>query len=601
MSFRSDANGARASAALIGLLSLGFFALAAAVTAAHRAPATEFELSIYAGTPTLAWVGFGVALVVATLCAFLFPPGWFRRAAFSLGGATAVAITALPIIRDYWYIGQGDSLTHLGWVRSLIANVLSPLQLLYPGIHTEAVAINFLLGRESNWALMLVSVCAVATFVAFVPLIARELAPFDANRAALFAAVSAWFLLPFNHIAVHLMPHPSSQAIFLSVVPLYALVRYLKQPDDAFSGIGSPYGALLFLAGFGLILYHPMQALNFLAILGTLAVAQFVARRWRGGSALTAYTGLGAQTFGFGLALLAWVASRERVQDAAIGVFTGLSTPGGGTTAETTNWSSSLAQLGGSVPELFTKLFAVGLLFSLLTAGLVAWTWVTDSDPEEALISYLGLSLVPMTALFGLYFVGSSKLGFRQIGFMLVLGTIFGAIALSRIAGGLRSRVSLPGGRAVPAVVMILLLVLTVPVIFPSPYIFKGTQHVSAQTVAGYETSFHHRAGDMGYASVSGGSDRYADAVYGVDASLDARGPAVNPVSVTERNLTRVDHQFETTRYFVVTESARKLNVEVYNGFRYSERNFTSLRTQPGLDRVLSTGDFVLYVVDDDD
>ena len=47
------------------LLGIGFFALAIGVAAAYTEPATGYELSIYTETPTLFWVGAGVATVVA--------------------------------------------------------------------------------------------------------------------------------------------------------------------------------------------------------------------------------------------------------------------------------------------------------------------------------------------------------------------------------------------------------------------------------------------------------------------------------------------------------------------------------------------------------
>ena len=46
-----------------GVLAVGFLAAAVAVNAAHAAPASGYEVSIYRGTPTNFWIGVGVAVV----------------------------------------------------------------------------------------------------------------------------------------------------------------------------------------------------------------------------------------------------------------------------------------------------------------------------------------------------------------------------------------------------------------------------------------------------------------------------------------------------------------------------------------------------------
>ncbi|MFB6164758.1 MAG: hypothetical protein ABEJ31_06320 [Haloarculaceae archaeon] len=122
-----------------GLL-LGFAALAAAVAVAHGAPARGYELSIYDATPTAFWLAVCAAGLLALLGSAYSPPGSpTRTAALALAYGTALAVAALPILRGYRFFGAGDSLTHLGWVKDLSTGALSPLHLLYPGVHLSTL------------------------------------------------------------------------------------------------------------------------------------------------------------------------------------------------------------------------------------------------------------------------------------------------------------------------------------------------------------------------------------------------------------------------------------------------------------------------------
>ena len=81
-----------------------------------------------------------------------------------------VAAASLPLMRGYYYIGTGDSMTHLGWVRDILTTSFSPYGLFYPGLHTVSITFNQLLGFSPNRAIMLFVVCVILAFFVFVPL-----------------------------------------------------------------------------------------------------------------------------------------------------------------------------------------------------------------------------------------------------------------------------------------------------------------------------------------------------------------------------------------------------------------------------------------------
>lgn len=99
---------------------VGCLALFTALVVANRTPASGYELSIYQSTPTLVWIGLGIALAVAVLVGLTAPRDTRTHdSALLLGGSAALAIVALPILRGYTFLGGGDSLSHVGWAREI--------------------------------------------------------------------------------------------------------------------------------------------------------------------------------------------------------------------------------------------------------------------------------------------------------------------------------------------------------------------------------------------------------------------------------------------------------------------------------------------------
>ncbi|WP_224338530.1 hypothetical protein [Haloprofundus halobius] len=602
MSFRQADDEAPGGGDLVatGLLAVGFFALAGAILYARSNPATGYELSIYAGTPVGVWAAIGAALLVAAVYALFLPRGTTRLWALVLGGSAVTTVVAMPLVRGYFFVGVGDSLSHLGWARSIQRATILPQQMFYPSIHSLTDAINLVAGMGLRRSMMLVVVVTLVAFLIFVPLTARAMT--GSNRALVFGALSAWLLLPLNHVAVHLMPHPSTQAIFVATIAVYLLVRYVQSPSD--SALGSPmaFGTLFFLAGAGVVLYHPMQALNLFILCATVGLIQFLARRRAMDSVVAGHQPIYAQTGVLGLLLFSWMVPRERFQDAFEGVYVdiiqGLNV--GSQQIESTGGGAT--GVGASLEELFLKIFLVAAIYAALTGlfFLLTSTGRLDDDVRsQSLVLYLGAALVPLVGLFGAYFLGSPTLGYRQLGFIFVVATIVGAVALSKLVGGLQSRLTFDTARSVTAVVMVAMLAMSMVVVFPSPYVIKTTQHVSEQQYSGYETTFDHRNEEVFFSAAGGGAERFSDAVYGFENVTEPSGPPVGDTTVSGGNVSNVSGVFTGPRYFVTTEADYQREILLYNQKEYSQDEFESLPTQRQMNLVQSNEEYTLYVTRD--
>ena len=584
-------------------LAFGFFALAGGMLAAYQTPARGYELSIYAGTPLAFWVGLALALLVAAALSLLpaIPPG-IRAVAVGLAAVAGVALVGLPLLRSYYFFGSGDALTHLGWVKDIVAGRLDPLGFMYPAGHLVSVFVGEGAGVPARRALMLmVFAYAVVPFV-FVPLCMRQFT--DRRWTVPVGVFSALLLLPINNVSVHLMAHPTTQAILFLPFVLYLLFRYLRLPvaERTVWGRASAWGMMLALASASFLLVHPQQAVSLLLLFATVSFVTF-ALRWVDHSRTVRPNPLYAQTLLLGALVLLWLPRHVRATgalEAIVGrLLAGEGDPGGAIAHQ----SSSLAQVGGSIGELFLKLFLVTTVFLLLAGGLALYClrgWRTTGDAGESFVQYVTASAIPLGALFLVYFLsGVTRQHYRQVGFIVMLVTILGGVALVRGATFLAGRYSTRAVGAGLVVVLAAALLLSVPVVYASPYIYQPTQHVSEAEMAGFEYTFEHGT-DNPYIGVRSGPDRYVDALYGTVGSTSDASPSVGEgVPLGTFNRGTLPAYYQEPQYLLVSQGDIRRERGLWDGLRYTATGFDRLDGQPGVNRIYSNGEVASYLVRD--
>ncbi|WP_458205181.1 hypothetical protein [Haladaptatus sp. NG-SE-30] len=582
-------------------LVVGFCSLALAVLAAHGAPAQGYELSVYRATPTLFWAGVAVAFITGIVVA-VSSPDWYRSLGLVLGGTTTLAIASLPLLRSYHFYGPGDSLTHLGWTKDIASGDMAVYELLYPGTHTIGVVISEVTGLSLRRSLMVMVAAFVLVYLLFVPLAVSLVV--DDDRAVTFAAIAAYLLLPINAISVFVMPHPTSQAILFLPLLVYLVAKYVTGTDGRRVPLfGTASGSLLALASMAMVLVHPQQAANAILLFGGFVLVQIVYRLFREGHAIARHRAMYAHTMFLMAMFLLWTPLHERSGGAARALVTSL-IDNPAAAADTANAAASLSQLGGSIRILFLKLFFVSLIFSVF-AGLFMLGGLFDrirATETSAFAKYLTVGMVPLFGLFCAFLVASlGQFHFRVLGFMMVPVTMLGGIAIARAMGAVEQR--LPNADPVPgfaAGLFLFLLVLSIPTIFHSPYMYQPSGQVSESQMAGYELAFDER-GEARFTGLRASGERYTDAILGFEASkrADFRGEPIygSDINATEENFTarRLVSAFDGPRYLPITDSAKKRELTVYNGFRFPKRGFRTLESNPEVARVQSGGDFQLY------
>lgn len=576
--------------------------------AAYSSPPQGYELSIYQSTPILFWVGAGAALLISLLVAFSTRSRGVRTLAFFLGGATMVLITALPILRGYYFFGAGDSMTHLGWTKELANGSISMVTLLYPGVHTISVFLTDVTGLSLRRTLMLTVPIFVAVFITFVPLVVRAITNDD--RATLIAVYAAFLLLPVTHIGVNMIAHPTSQTIMYFPAVLFLAIMFVTGRDtngDLLS-IVSPAGLLLGLLSVAIVLLHPQQAANVLLVYGSITFVQLIYRLFRSDHPISNHRFMLVQTAFLAIVFAVW-APRHPEMSEGLGAVIGSLLSGAPPADAVGQRALSLETVGSSIWILFVKMFLVGALFSLL-AGILSFGSIFHRlderlAHENSVLLYLSVALVPVVGIFVLYVAaGVSTQYFRHYGFIMVLVTILGAVAIHRGLGTLSPRVSGRTLKVGGAIALLLVLAVSMPMVFRSPYIIQPSHQVTQSEMSGYEMAFDHRVDGIYYTGIRGSGERFGDAILGSEASKGvwfAQYSRFNYRTVPQGedfDAAKFPEEYKYDHYIPITDGERTVETELYEGIRYPQSGFDSLDSNARVNLVQDSGEFQLYLFD---
>ncbi|WP_147374889.1 hypothetical protein [Haloferax sp. Atlit-10N] len=511
------------------------------------------------------------------------------------------SVISLPLVRGYYYVGAGDSLTHLGWVRDVMDGETAIAELLYPGVHSFAILLTNVTGYTPERGLLLVVLSFVALTFVLIPLIAFEI--FPRPDTVVIAAFSGLLLLPINTISTHLMPHPFSQSMLFSTLGIYLFLLYVSRAGPGWSSVRlTSFGALLALVGTASVLYHPMQAFNLFVLLVLASAIQLVSR-WRGWvPAIRGHKSTYAQMAILGVVFLLWTGRRpsfentlEAVVRAGAGYLSGAPPTAAGSAA---SQGASLQAIGAGIPEIFAKLFLVSLIYVILM-GVVVFAVLRhhlDGYPEtDAKIRYLTIGALGTLPFVAVYILGDvGELHFRLLGYLMIIATAVGSVTLALGVRRLAPRLGARGALVAVAVVLLVLFPAALLTAYPSPYIYQPNPHVPQAELDGYEQAFELHEDGLTVAAVRQGPWRYNDAVFGTDETpRDAYDR-----SVPTRSLQPLNGTFTGDGYLAVTQYDREREVLAYKELRYTQSGFESLDNRVGINRVSSNGGFTLYFVE---
>lgn len=569
-------------------LLVGYLALTVGLVRAHGAPATGYEISIYRATPLAFWMGVTVALLVAVGVAVSRYGGAFDALALLLGGGAVLSVVSLPVIRGYHFYGLADGLTHLGWAREIAAGAMSPLELIYPASHLMAGSLSALGGVDLPRAMLVVVPIFVLLYFVFVALTVWTLA--DSRAGAVAGALVAFALLPIYNVGTSLMFVPFTFGMLFAAFFLYLLVRYVdssqprRWPVDANDG-------LVLLAGIALLFLHSQVFLDLLILLGAVVAVQFLYRRAGRRNLITNHRPVHGHFAVLSGTFLAWNVNHGTLRTTLDQLVRSL-TESGAAGAVVQQRGASLAGIGAGLPELFAKLFLVNVVVMLFATWLVLSSLrgsrVTNRD-VDAWVVYLTVGGTLLAAFAVLHFFGAvSTYFFRHLGVGMVVVTILGGVGIAAATRRLPNVGRI--GTSLSTAAMLVALALSIAILFPSPYIYNPSHHVTEAQMSGHATVFEHQDDDVAYAAVRGGIERYSSAMPGVPETG-------SEIVFGEEIRAGLATQYGVDRYVLVTATDRHREVEAYRELRVTRSDFRSMSHQRGVSRIGTNEELDVYYV----
>jgi len=566
----------------------------------------SYELSIYEGVSG-SYVALLLFILVGALNYIRKDSGHLTtRLSILLVWLCVMSIVILPFLKGYFFIGEYDALTHLGYVRDIFRGDIEPFQIPYPFIHVFAVMVHIVGALTTRRSLLFVTFVFPFLYMVFTPLAVRRI---DRNSIVfLFATFSGILLLPIYHISSHMHTHPSSQALLLIPLLIFLLVPALEHSAKRYT--------FLFTIGFiSLVLLHPQQGANLVMILFGASIFQLVSRYsgWTDSKTLSSWI----LTYLFIAGIIFWL----RVQNLSIfaiifrsfttSLFEPLST------SKAVERSATLSKLGGSTSLLFLKLFFVRLIYCIGAAvGMVAVTfqlveienldlrqYIPAEDSKRAYLFHLTGGYLMVFLLFMGFLVSNiSDIYHRYLAFMFVIMTIMAAIPMGRGIEQIGESLPRIKPRTLLVIFTLVIITVTLPIVHSSPYIYKTSQHVSESQYSGFKTTFRYADDDVRFNNIGSPVSRYGHATVGTVKDRDdyyPRGmdsPGGLPPHVANRSLST---NMTAPMYLTSTTAGRKRHIQLYDGFFHNRSDFKYLETESSLHKISTNGGFTLYYYDE--
>ncbi|WP_254861437.1 hypothetical protein [Halovivax gelatinilyticus] len=572
------------------LTTLSFSSIAVGTLIAYQNPATNYEISIYQNTPTTYWISLVFALSTSVFILVATNP--YRTMGILLGMISIISLLGLPLIRGYHQVGGTDAMTHLGATREILwtGELVSGIR--YPMIHILGAELSLIFEQDANTVLYFVSTLFAITFSTFIFIFSRRLFSIGVGHIAL---LTSFMFLPINQISTSIEPHPTSQAILYLPVVLFGILLYYGVAKNR---------AILIIALL-VVFYihlHPQQAANLVLLLLTLSGLIFVLDKMSGDAGPETFVNrhlpsiITFSIFWIFMGehdLLAGAVARESSRLLAL-------TGRGIQTIE--GRADSVETVGGSFEEIFIKIFLINFIFctfftyNLLKKCFAEWDVKQLRNDFEFLISIGTLSVVGFVviSLIG----GTSDQFARHLGFVMVVVTIIGSVFIHRLYLVCLDGYNDQAVKSILAILLLVMLLFSAPVIFPSEYIYRGSGHVPETQMDGYETALNHYDGNSPILHTRTPAYRYADATNGPDSKIAQKlwnqyrsEVSLSPDHFANQSLHTDDQSF----YISVLASDKTRDADMYRGFRFSFDDFDYLDRERGINKAFSNGQFELY------
>lgn len=626
------------------LASGGFvFVLVALIVIARTPPATGYELSIYYAYPTYFWsliiaaIACGIGILIRQAFAAQ-KSNWWLAGLFLVIFSNSVFL-GLPFFRGYAFFPFGDAMTHIGYMKDIIATGHLGDSNYYPVVHILGVDLLTITGLSQATVVNLLFVFFSALYLLNMYLLATVVAN-RRGQALLITAFACPLIFSFFHARIH----PSMFSLFMLPLLLYFYHRAASLPGHKAQNI-----ALLFLVALLMTFFHPITALFAIAVLLVFALASYLHRKLapatNPGSQLR--TSKNSTKFALITAVVmvvffsSWYLSFPSIRGSFNKVYGWLAYEITGPEIEPSPTEPSLTKPPvrrslfqslihtlSKAEITFTQTLAlfiarygavfIYLLMALILSIVVLRKALVKKFKRKGFqqldfiysIQFLVALLISTYMLFG-YAVEYQEI--RIARFPLLMSTILGGLVVYGLAGrDSPQRANLdnlePGKKAFIGLVAMLILatsVLSVLNVYYSPRVVKLNWQVTQMEITGTKWFSSHRDRNIGIAVANVPLGRFDDFNFGWETSPLQRAPRLKLIpshfGYDENSSITVTFDFQD-RYLLTCEAGRMWVMVVPESVKpeahlYTEDDFARLRTDPAVAQIYANGEFEVWKV----
>lgn len=575
-------------------------------------PATGYETSIFDAYPAYFWFLLTATItcgIVILLHQALFAE---KKSMLWLVGLAIIILTntiflLLPYFRGYVFYAGGDTPTHLGYIKDILATGQIGGKNFYPIVHILGTMLILVAGLSRESILSLFFALFSGIYIVNVYLLARSASK---NRGqALFIVV---FASPLIYSFFHATMQPHIFSLFVVPCLLY-LYQIREQP---------PYyycrnTVLLLLLALSITFSHPVTTLFVEVVFPTFGLAQIIYSRFLSHkrSQTSQHHNIGRNFLGISLimfiAFSTWYLMYALIQNSLKVVFNWLVYQIGTPLIETTleSWAEldlTLLQTFELLMRKYGAIFLLLVISGIASISVLHKSLLSKHNVEPMKFTYATLFLLALfmgVAMLLSHFVEYNPV--RVVRFALLMGTIVnGLVVYDIINEGSKKNIrrSSQWSGFMIAVVIIVMVVLSLGNVYGSPSTFSPNPHITQMEIAGNKWFGRTKNPDVAVvANDPNEIPRFEDYIFGVESSPITRAN-VDPICLPshfgydEHN--RMAEVFNSQdRYLFITEKDKVWSMFFSKVRRYAEEDFAKLNSDPTVAKLYCNGEFEVWRV----
>lgn len=565
-------------------------------------PANQYEISLYDTYPGYFW-----ALVVGALFAGLFAivlsasrsedRSWVFGLLIVL--VTYSMLLLMPYIRGYQMYGDGDALTHLGYVKE-IATSGGIEGNIYPPTHLLVLVLEDATGANPMTIAMLIPIVFSGLYFGAMFYLLDHL--FDGRDQFLLG-------LPFAILPVlgrvHLGYRPYDLSIMFIPLVVYLFVKSQRSPTP-------PVRVVFVLSLVALLLYHPLTALFVIGVFLLYIVGKRLPRVRKQYVTPTNVLSLSAAIFVTWYSNFSAIILRfDRIYEVLFGLNEG--------DPPVDAYVQTIEEASPALIDLLRVMtFRYGVEFVLfglgsVYIGLTLLLWLREEYVPDTHTPMFALTLL-LFSVGGVFFlvtdlIVSPERPFQiaKIGAVVLVGQLF-YLVWPHDESTSRSRISTPQSRSfrprfysVLTVAMLFLVVLSVFSLYPSPLVSLSNPQVTEMNLEGSAWVAEHETAAETLSVFGFDYHRHFEALYGTETAKPfSVRPIPNHFNYTENQY--LGQSYTNDTYITISRRGRVIYPNAFPDYsehwRFTPEDFNRLERDPTTARVYDNGDYTQYLVD---